>query len=178
MSPASPRRCSAEGIEAGEIGDAVIASSLAQAARAVAPARADERGAETRRRQHQARRRRAGRARAGIHRPRQSARRADDPRRAARAVRPSRRRQHPLQCEPAASMDRAVFLANWEALNAAVHEIVLDLGGSISAEHGIGRLKRDLLRHAKHAARARDDAQDQARPSTRTASSIPASCSE
>jgi FAD/FMN-containing dehydrogenase len=46
-------------------------------------------------------------------------------------------------------MDRAVFLANWEALNAAVHEIVLDLGGSISAEHGIGRMKRDLLRHAK-----------------------------
>ena len=60
------------------------------------------------------------------------------------------------------SMDRAVFLANWEALNAAVHEIVLDLGGSISAEHGIGRLKRDLLRHAKDAARARADAQDQA----------------
>jgi FAD/FMN-containing dehydrogenase len=47
------------------------------------------------------------------------------------------------------SMDRAVFLASWEALNAAVHEIVLDLDGSISAEHGIGRLKRDLLRHAK-----------------------------
>jgi FAD/FMN-containing dehydrogenase len=46
-------------------------------------------------------------------------------------------------------MDRAVFLANWEALNAAVHEIVLDLGGSISAEHGIGRLKFDLLPHAK-----------------------------
>ncbi len=47
------------------------------------------------------------------------------------------------------AMDRTVFLANWEALNAAVHEIVLDLGGSISAEHGIGRLKRDLLPHAK-----------------------------
>jgi FAD/FMN-containing dehydrogenase len=46
-------------------------------------------------------------------------------------------------------MARAVFLANWEALNAAVHEIVLDFGGSISAEHGIGRLKRDLLPHAK-----------------------------
>ena len=46
-------------------------------------------------------------------------------------------------------MDRAIFLNNWEALNAAVHEIVLDLGGSISAEHGIGRLKRDLLPHAK-----------------------------
>ncbi len=46
-------------------------------------------------------------------------------------------------------MDKAVFLANWEALNAAVHEIVLDLDGSISAEHGIGRMKRDLLPHAK-----------------------------
>jgi len=46
-------------------------------------------------------------------------------------------------------MDRAIFLSSWEALNAAVHEIVLDLGGSISAEHGIGRLKRDLLVHAK-----------------------------
>lgn len=48
-------------------------------------------------------------------------------------------------------MDKAVYLSNWEALNAAVHEIVLDLGGSISAEHGIGRLKRDLLPHAKGA---------------------------
>jgi len=47
------------------------------------------------------------------------------------------------------AMDRDIFLANWEALNAAVHEIVLDLKGSISAEHGIGRLKRDLLPHAK-----------------------------
>ena len=46
-------------------------------------------------------------------------------------------------------MDRDVFLANWETLNAAIHEIVLDLGGSISAEHGIGRMKRDLLPHAK-----------------------------
>jgi FAD/FMN-containing dehydrogenase len=46
-------------------------------------------------------------------------------------------------------MDRAIFLSSWEALNAAVHEIVLDLGGTISAEHGIGRLKRELLPHAK-----------------------------
>ena len=46
-------------------------------------------------------------------------------------------------------MDRTIFLSYWEALNAAVYEIVLDLGGSISAEHGIGRLKRDLLPHAK-----------------------------
>lgn len=48
-------------------------------------------------------------------------------------------------------MDKDVYLSNWEALNAAVHEIVLDLGGSISAEHGIGRMKRDLLPHAKGA---------------------------
>jgi FAD/FMN-containing dehydrogenase len=48
-------------------------------------------------------------------------------------------------------MEKTVFLANWETLNAAVHEIVLDLGGSISAEHGIGRMKRDLLPHAKGA---------------------------
>jgi FAD/FMN-containing dehydrogenase len=46
-------------------------------------------------------------------------------------------------------MGRAIFLSFWEALNAAVYEIVLDLGGSISAEHGIGRLKRNLLPHAK-----------------------------
>ncbi len=48
-------------------------------------------------------------------------------------------------------MDKAVFLSNWEALNAAVHEIVLDLSGSISAEHGIGRMKRNLLPHAEGA---------------------------
>ncbi len=47
--------------------------------------------------------------------------------------------------------DRAIFLSHWDALNAAVHEIVLDLGGSISAEHGIGRMKRDLLPHVKPA---------------------------
>jgi len=41
--------------------------------------------------------------------------------------------------------DREAFLARWEEVNAAIHAIVADLGGSISAEHGIGRLKRDLL---------------------------------
>ena len=48
-----------------------------------------------------------------------------------------------------ADMEKEAFLSNWEALNAAVHDIVLDLGGSISAEHGIGRMKRDLLPGAK-----------------------------
>ena len=30
-----------------------------------------------------------------------------------------------------------------------MHEIVLDLDGSISAEHGVGRMKRALLPHVK-----------------------------
>ena len=42
-------------------------------------------------------------------------------------------------------MDKAAFLDLWIDVNAAVHEIVGELGGSISAEHGIGQLKRALL---------------------------------
>ncbi len=45
--------------------------------------------------------------------------------------------------------DRAEFLARWAEINAIVHGVVRELGGSISAEHGIGRLKRDLLRQTK-----------------------------
>jgi FAD/FMN-containing dehydrogenase len=41
--------------------------------------------------------------------------------------------------------DAADFLARWHDVNAAVFEIVLRMGGSISAEHGIGVLKRDEL---------------------------------
>ncbi|RYE35404.1 MAG: FAD-binding oxidoreductase [Hyphomicrobiales bacterium] len=41
--------------------------------------------------------------------------------------------------------DKAGFLARWSEMNEAVHAIVVELHGSISAEHGIGRLKRDLL---------------------------------
>jgi FAD/FMN-containing dehydrogenase len=48
-------------------------------------------------------------------------------------------------------VDKAEFLARWEEVNAAVHEIVADLGGSISAEHGIGQLKRALLPQFKDA---------------------------
>ena len=43
-------------------------------------------------------------------------------------------------------MDKAAFLARWDEVNAAVHGIVAALGGTISAEHGIGVLKRGLLR--------------------------------
>ncbi|WP_434058439.1 FAD-binding oxidoreductase [Coralliovum pocilloporae] len=46
-------------------------------------------------------------------------------------------------------MDKAAFLALWDDMNRLVHDIVLSYDGSISAEHGIGRLKRDLLAEVK-----------------------------
>ena len=45
-------------------------------------------------------------------------------------------------------MDKAAFLSEWERFNRIVHDIVAQMGGSISAEHGIGLIKRDeLLRY-------------------------------
>ncbi|MFI0845614.1 FAD-binding oxidoreductase [Mesorhizobium sp. IMUNJ 23232] len=41
--------------------------------------------------------------------------------------------------------DTAAYLTLYRPMNKAVHDIVRDLGGSISAEHGIGQLKRDEL---------------------------------
>jgi FAD/FMN-containing dehydrogenase len=41
--------------------------------------------------------------------------------------------------------DAKAFLALYRQMNKAVHGIVRDLDGSISAEHGIGQLKRDEL---------------------------------
>ncbi len=41
--------------------------------------------------------------------------------------------------------DRESFIARWDAVNRVVHDIVVELNGSISAEHGIGRLKRESL---------------------------------
>ncbi|MCP4381134.1 MAG: FAD-binding oxidoreductase [Hyphomicrobiales bacterium] len=46
-------------------------------------------------------------------------------------------------------MNRTEFLDQWDDVNALVYEIVGELGGTISAEHGIGRLKRDLLAEVK-----------------------------
>ncbi|GAB4392852.1 MAG: FAD-binding oxidoreductase [Kiloniellaceae bacterium] len=37
--------------------------------------------------------------------------------------------------------DREAYLARWEEVNEAVHELVVEMGGSISAEHGIGYMK-------------------------------------
>jgi FAD/FMN-containing dehydrogenase len=47
--------------------------------------------------------------------------------------------------------DRASFLAHWNEVNDAVFAIVAKLGGSISAEHGIGVMKRELLPEVKDA---------------------------
>ena len=45
-------------------------------------------------------------------------------------------------------MDKARFLTLWDAMSDAVHGLVAELNGSISAEHGIGQMKRAaLLRH-------------------------------
>ncbi len=44
--------------------------------------------------------------------------------------------------------DKAAFLAQWERVNRLVHDLVFEMNGSFSAEHGIGQLKReDLLRY-------------------------------
>jgi FAD/FMN-containing dehydrogenase len=45
--------------------------------------------------------------------------------------------------------DTADFMARWHEVNAVVFAIVLRMGGSISAEHGIGVLKRDELPEVK-----------------------------
>jgi len=49
------------------------------------------------------------------------------------------------------AMDAAAFLARQAELSRIVHDIVAALGGSISAEHGIGRLRRDDLQRYKPA---------------------------
>jgi FAD/FMN-containing dehydrogenase len=45
--------------------------------------------------------------------------------------------------------DKQLYLANWHNMSNVVHGIVTSLGGSISAEHGIGVLKRDEMRRIK-----------------------------
>ena len=59
--------------------------------------------------------------------------------------------------------DKAAFIARWREVNAVVHAVVHKHTGSISAEHGVGQLKRDelaasrpaieteLMRRIKHA---------------------------
>jgi FAD/FMN-containing dehydrogenase len=46
-------------------------------------------------------------------------------------------------------MDKAAYLSEWQTFNRIVHDIVASMNGSISAEHGIGLIKRDELLHYK-----------------------------
>jgi FAD/FMN-containing dehydrogenase len=50
--------------------------------------------------------------------------------------------------QPAGASTRQ-FLARWDDISHAVHGLVVEMGGSISAEHGIGRMKRDELANIK-----------------------------
>ncbi|CAK0754203.1 hypothetical protein CCP1ISM_5650002 [Azospirillaceae bacterium] len=45
--------------------------------------------------------------------------------------------------------DTAAFMARWDEVQILVNDIVRALDGSISAEHGIGRIKRDELARVK-----------------------------
>ena len=45
--------------------------------------------------------------------------------------------------------DKAAFLGEWDRMNDVVHQVVARYGGSVAAEHGVGRLKRELLRAIK-----------------------------
>lgn len=47
--------------------------------------------------------------------------------------------------------DNAVFIARTEEVNRIVHDLVASFGGSISAEHGLGQLKRDEVLRYKSA---------------------------
>jgi FAD/FMN-containing dehydrogenase len=46
-------------------------------------------------------------------------------------------------------MDKQAFLARWDEVNAVVFAVVRKHGGSISAEHGVGVMKRDILPSVK-----------------------------
>jgi FAD/FMN-containing dehydrogenase len=45
--------------------------------------------------------------------------------------------------------NKQAYLDRWDAMNEVVHAMVARMGGSFSAEHGIGQLKRDLLARTK-----------------------------
>jgi FAD/FMN-containing dehydrogenase len=45
--------------------------------------------------------------------------------------------------------DGKAFMAGAEPVHAAIYDVVGRLGGSVSAEHGIGQLKVELLKHVK-----------------------------
>ncbi|MCB2109131.1 MAG: FAD-binding oxidoreductase [Rhodobacteraceae bacterium] len=45
--------------------------------------------------------------------------------------------------------DQSAYLAKWTEMNRVIHDIVVAMDGSISAEHGIGMLKVEEMKHYK-----------------------------
>jgi FAD/FMN-containing dehydrogenase len=54
-------------------------------------------------------------------------------------------------CSQAEQQAAADFMAQGESVNRIVYDVVQRLGGSISAEHGLGQLKREEIKHYKSA---------------------------
>jgi D-lactate dehydrogenase (cytochrome) len=48
-------------------------------------------------------------------------------------------------------MDKAAFHSHWGAFNRILHDLVAEMNGSFSAEHGIGQIKKAELRHYRSA---------------------------
>ncbi len=46
-------------------------------------------------------------------------------------------------------MDKKLYLDQWQNMNLVIHDVVAKFGGSFSAEHGIGVLKRDAMARYK-----------------------------
>jgi FAD/FMN-containing dehydrogenase len=51
--------------------------------------------------------------------------------------------------QAAKGADMTSFLARWDEIARIVHDVVRDFGGSFSAEHGIGVMKRSDLKRYK-----------------------------
>jgi FAD/FMN-containing dehydrogenase len=50
--------------------------------------------------------------------------------------------------QPLQGWTREKFLGEWERMQRIVHDLVMEMNGSFSAEHGIGRLKMgEMLRY-------------------------------
>ena len=52
-----------------------------------------------------------------------------------------------FNCQAPAGWDKARFTPHVEAVSSAIYDLVVGYGGSISAEHGIGRIKLEELEH-------------------------------
>ncbi len=48
-----------------------------------------------------------------------------------------------------AGEDREAFLAKQPGINNLIHQLVVEMNGSVAAEHGVGKLKRDLIARTK-----------------------------